>query len=291
MQKGLLVQYSGCTLPRSSCCGDGSVEAGMAQPCGPADSLLSRALCLWLVSLFSKLHCLYEPHNRSCELGSSGAPQREGVFQPHSLRLLFRREPFLILSCLVKHAMAWSNLSGHYQSFALLPSSGMTSSLLRDGSLPDLHPRKKSTLQKCPATEDFLLLESPREMTVGTYPFLVSIHTPSKNEDTCFLQVPSPLSPNPGPPYLTGVPGETITALYLLAAKTLESIGEGEGRGKGRSRTADLRNPPLLSPAQQTCFPASFPPCGLDPPCLGDCSIRELLTPIKTGRAREEEMG
>lgn len=189
---GLFVQYSGCSLLCFSCCGDGSVEAGMAQPCGPADSLLSRALCRWLLSLFSKLHCLYEPHNRSCELGSPGASQREGVLQtlvlwPHSLWLLFRREPFLILSCLVKHAMAWSNLSGHYQTFALLPSSGMTSSLLRDGSLPDLHPRKKSTLQKCPATKDFLLLESPREMTVGTYPFLVSIHTPSRNENTCFL--------------------------------------------------------------------------------------------------------
>lgn len=56
---------------------------------------------------------------------------------------------------------------------------------------------------------------------------------------------------------------------------------------EGRARAADLQSPPLVNPTQQIGFPPSlFPPCGLDPPGLVDC-IREPLTPIKTGRARE----
>jgi hypothetical protein len=56
---------------------------------------------------------------------------------------------------------------------------------------------------------------------------------------------------------------------------------------KRQSQNCRPSESPLVNPTQQTCFPPGFfPPCGLDPPGLVDC-IREPLTPIKTGRARE----
>lgn len=107
-QKGLPVQCRELrSLPLSSSGGDGRAEAKDGSARGLADSLLIRDLGSWLLPFIVsqalyKLHCLYEPHNRSCKLGSPESTSVSRVLQMLSLALwvrplwlLFRREPFL----------------------------------------------------------------------------------------------------------------------------------------------------------------------------------------------------
>lgn len=95
------------SLPLSSRDGDGRVEAKDGSARGLADSLLIRDLGSWLLPFIVsqalyELHCLHEPHNRSCKLGSPESTPVSRVLQMLSpalwarpLWLLFRREPFL----------------------------------------------------------------------------------------------------------------------------------------------------------------------------------------------------
>lgn len=146
-QKGLPVQCSElCSLPLSSSDGDGRVEAKDGSARGLADSLLIRDLGSWLLPFIVsqalyKLHCLYEPHNRSCKLGIPRAPQCPGSFRcclwhcgliPSGFCL--EESPFCGSSELPCEQLPGEGpvlaQTVHYHTFTLLPPSGMTSSLL-----------------------------------------------------------------------------------------------------------------------------------------------------------------
>lgn len=123
------------------------------------DSLLIRDLCGWrLPAIVSQ--ALYEPHNRSCKLGSPESTPASRVLQELSLRCglihsgfcLGKESPFLgYLSYPVawSYLRLWSREAAHEETFTLLPPSGMTSSQRQP--LPDRSSSPQEVV--CPVAE------------------------------------------------------------------------------------------------------------------------------------------